>query len=199
MPGRLIHAVKRAGSNNPVIVLDEIDKLGADSRGDPTSALLEALDVEQNSCFVDHYLDVPWDLSQVLFVCTANMADRIPSALHDRLEMIEISGYIHEEKIQIADRHLLSRLRKEHGLEGHDVTITTDAVSHIIEELGAVEYLTEVACPSESYDILLGLDMQARHPKASVHILEHVGSLEVLLDTSILSGFSYGPLKRKSP
>jgi ATP-dependent Lon protease len=133
MPGRLIHAVKRAGSNNPVIVLDEIDKLGADSRGDPTSALLEALDVEQNSCFVDHYLDVPWDLSQVLFVCTANMADRIPSALHDRLEMIEISGYIHEEKIQIADRHLLSRLRKEHGLEGHDVTVTKDAVSHIIE------------------------------------------------------------------
>ena len=149
MPGRLIHAVKRAGSNNPVIVLDEIDKLGSDSRGDPTSALLEVLDVEQNSSFVDHYLDVPWDLSQVLFVCTANMADRIPSALHDRLEMIEISGYIHEEKIQIAERHLLGRLRKEHGLEEYDVTITKDAVSHIIEaytvEAGVRSLVRELA------------------------------------------------------
>jgi ATP-dependent Lon protease len=149
MPGRLIHAIKRAGSNNPVIVLDEIDKLGADSRGDPTSALLEVLDAEHNSAFVDHYLDVPWDLSQVLFVCTANMADRIPSALHDRLEMIEISGYIHEEKIQIAEHHLLDRLRKEHGLDGHDVTITKEAVSHIIEaytvEAGVRSLVRELA------------------------------------------------------
>ena len=133
LPGRLINALKRAGNNNPVIVLDEIDKLGADFRGDPTSALLEVLDPEQNTAFVDHYLDVPWDLSTVLFVCTANMADMIPSALNDRLEMIEIPGYIQEEKLEIARRHLLPRLKKEHGLESHDVSIGDDAIRHIIE------------------------------------------------------------------
>ena len=133
LPGRLINAIKRAGSNNPVIVLDEIDKLGADFRGDPTSALLEVLDPEQNTAFVDHYLDVPWDLSTVLFVCTANMADMIPSALNDRLEMIEIPGYIQEEKLAIARRHLLPRLKKEHGLESHEVSIGDDAIAHIIE------------------------------------------------------------------
>jgi ATP-dependent Lon protease len=133
MPGRLVNAIKRAGSNNPVIVLDEIDKLGADFRGDPTSALLEVLDPEQNSGFVDHYLDVPWDLSRVLFVCTANMADLIPAALYDRLEMIEIPGYILEEKLQISTEHLLPRLRTEHGLESHDVHIDGKAVHHIIE------------------------------------------------------------------
>jgi ATP-dependent Lon protease len=149
LPGRLINAIKRAGTRNPVIVLDEIDKLGADFRGDPTSALLEVLDPEQNSGFVDHYLDVPWDLSQVLFVCTANMADQIPSALNDRLEMIEISGYIQEEKIQIAIRHLLDRLRTEHGLEGHSLTITEPAVAHIIEaytaEAGVRNLVRELA------------------------------------------------------
>lgn len=133
LPGRLVNAIKRAGTNNPVIVLDEIDKLGADFRGDPTSALLEVLDPEQNNAFVDHYLDVPWDLSKVLFVCTANMADLIPSALNDRLEMIEIPGYILEEKTEIAVRHLLPRLRTEHGLDDHGITITENAVSHIIE------------------------------------------------------------------
>jgi len=137
LPGRLINAIKRAGSRNPVIVLDEIDKLGADFRGDPTSALLEVLDPEQNVAFVDHYLDVPWDLSHVLFVCTANMADMIPSALNDRLEMIEIPGYIQEEKVQIALRHLLPRLLQEHGLEGYDFKISEDAIQHIIESYTA--------------------------------------------------------------
>lgn len=149
LPGRLINAVKRAGTRNPVIVLDEIDKLGADFRGDPTSALLEVLDPEQNNAFVDHYLDVPWDLSQVLFVCTANMADQIPSALNDRLEMIEISGYIQEEKIQIATQHLLGRLRTEHGLEPGQLTISERAVAHIIEaytaEAGVRNLVRELA------------------------------------------------------
>jgi ATP-dependent Lon protease len=149
LPGRLINAVKRAGSRNPVIVLDEIDKLGADFRGDPTSALLEVLDPEQNNAFVDHYLDVPWDLSHVLFVCTANMADQIPSALNDRLEMIEISGYIQEEKIEIASKHLLGRLRTEHGLKEGQLTITKQAVAHIIEaytaEAGVRNLVRELA------------------------------------------------------
>ncbi len=133
LPGRIVHALKRAGTRNPVIVLDEIDKLGKDFRGDPASALLEVLDPEQNREFVDHYLDVPFDLSQVLFVCTANLADPIPAALHDRLEIIELPGYILEEKVQIARRHLLPRLRESHGLAEGQLTVTVPAVRHIIE------------------------------------------------------------------
>jgi ATP-dependent Lon protease len=133
LPGRIIHAMKRAGVRNPVIVLDEIDKLGNDFRGDPSSALLEVLDPEQNNTFTDHYLDVPFDLSQVLFLCTANLADPIPSALHDRLEIIELPGYIQEEKREIARRHLLPRLREGHGLTEAQISVTPRAVDHIIE------------------------------------------------------------------
>ncbi|MEL6345282.1 MAG: endopeptidase La, partial [Myxococcota bacterium] len=133
LPGRIAHALKRAGTRNPVIVLDEIDKLGKDFRGDPAAALLEVLDPEQNNAFVDHYLDVPFDLSQVLFVCTANVGDTIPHALHDRLEIIEIAGYTLEEKIQIVKRHLIPRLKSSHGLEAAKLSWNTQAIQHIIE------------------------------------------------------------------
>ncbi len=133
LPGRVVHALKRAGSKNPVIVLDEVDKLGNDFRGDPASALLEVLDPEQNNSFMDHYLDVPLDLSQCLFLCTANVTDPIPPALHDRLEIIELPGYILEEKIEIASRHLLPRLMVEHGLSAEKIEVTPAAVRHIIE------------------------------------------------------------------
>ena len=133
LPGRVVHALKRAGSRNPVIVLDEVDKLGNDFRGDPASALLEVLDPEQNNAFMDHYLDVPLDLSQVLFLCTANLADPIPPALHDRLEIIEIPGYILEEKLEISRVHLLPRLREEHGLAEGQLTVTEGAARHVIE------------------------------------------------------------------
>lgn len=120
LPGRVIQALKRAGTRNPVIILDELDKIGTDFRGDPASALLEVLDPEQNSSFRDHYLDVPFDLSNVLFIGTANVEDPIPAALHDRLEMIELHGYIEEEKMAIARVHLLERLREAHGIPvGH--------------------------------------------------------------------------------
>ncbi len=134
MPGRLVRALVRAGSSNPVIVLDELDKVGNDVRGDPASALLEVLDPEQNSGFVDHYLDLPLDLSQVLFIATANLTDPIPAALHDRLEIIEIPGYTEEEKLNIARRFLLPRLGEAHGLDSGNIQVDTNAVRTVVRD-----------------------------------------------------------------
>ena len=133
MPGKIIKGLKRASTNNPVFVLDEIDKLGADYRGDPSSALLEVLDPEQNDTFQDHYLDVNFDLSRVLFIATANIPDTIPGPLRDRMELIRIPGYTHLEKVEIARKYLLPECLEDHGLTEEMLQITPEALDKVIE------------------------------------------------------------------
>ncbi len=134
LPGRFIQAIKVAGTSNPVIMLDEIDKIGASYQGDPASALLEVLDPEQNSSFRDHYLDVPFDLSHVLFIATANQLDTIPAPLLDRMEVIRLAGYILEEKVEIAKRYLVPKTLTAHGLKRGQVSLKTDTLTAIINE-----------------------------------------------------------------
>jgi ATP-dependent Lon protease len=133
MPGKVIQNIKKAGTSNPVFILDEIDKVSTDFRGDPSSALLEVLDPEQNNSFMDNYLEVEYDLSNVLFIATANNLDTIQPPLRDRMEIIEISGYTMEEKVQIAKKHLIPKQKKEHGLDGKMLTITDEAIQKVIE------------------------------------------------------------------
>lgn len=131
MPGKVVQSMKKAGTNNPLFLLDEIDKLGADFRGDPSSALLEVLDPEQNATFADHYLEVDYDLSDVMFICTANTLN-MPQPLKDRMEIIRLSGYTEDEKIEIAKRHLIPKQRKSHGLKDKEWTVSDGAVRDLI-------------------------------------------------------------------
>src|SRR6185312_5259991 len=134
LPGRVIQNVKTAGSNNPVFMLDEVDKIGMDFRGDPSSALLEVLDPEQNFSFQDNYLEVPFDLSKVLFIATANLLDPIPAPLRDRMEIVHLPGYTEQEKIEIGKRFLIPKQLKNHGLSAKHIEIPDATMVELVPD-----------------------------------------------------------------
>ena len=177
MPGRIIYGLKNAGTINPVFLLDEIDKLSSDMRGDPASALLEVLDPAQNNTFRDRYLEVPYDLSKVLFITTANSVDTIPGPLLDRMELIEISGYTEEEKLQIAVRYLIPKRLKANGLGEGDVTFTEGAIRAIIEgytrEAGvrSLERNIDAVCRKIAVKVAEGASAKKKVTAESLHAL----------------------------
>src|SRR5437016_4390520 len=189
LPGQIIQGIRRAETNDPVFVLDEVDKLGRDFRGDPSSALLETLDPEQNSTFRDNYLDVPFDLSKVLFICTANMLDTIPEPLRDRMEIIDLQGYTEDDKTHIAERYLVPRQIEENGLKPEQIEISEDAVRFVIRhytrEAGVrnLERNIGTLCRKQARRLAEGKTEKLVVTREIVQ--EFLGGIKVRLDTEI--------------
>ncbi len=188
LPGRIIASLKKAGTKNPVFMLDEIDKLGTDFRGDPSSALLEVLDPEQNFSFNDHYLEVDFDLSQIMFITTANRLDQIPGPLRDRMEILDFSGYILEEKVEIAKDHLIPKQIKEHGLRKNEIKFMDSGIKLVIDsftrEAGVRNLEREVAnlCRKVAKDITSEKHKSVKLDNAKV--LEYLGPKKYISDVA---------------
>jgi ATP-dependent Lon protease len=189
LPGQIIQNLRRAETNDPVFMLDEIDKLGRDFRGDPSSALLEILDPEQNNTFRDNYLDVQFDLSKVLFICTANVLDPIPEPLRDRMEIIDLSGYTEEEKKHIAFRYLIPRQIKENGIQPDNIEFPEESVNYIVRhytrEAGVrkLEQLIGTVCRKQARRIAEGTPEKLVVTKSIIN--EFLGGIKVRVDTEI--------------
>jgi ATP-dependent Lon protease len=189
LPGQIIQGIRRAETNDPVFVLDEVDKLGRDFRGDPSSALLETLDPEQNSTFRDNYLDVPFDLSKVLFICTANMLDTIPEPLRDRMEIIELQGYTEDDKVHIAQRYLVPKQIDENGLKPEQIEIPEDAIRfisrHYTREAGVrnLERNIGTMCRKQARRIAEGKTEKLTVTREVVQ--EFLGGIKIRIDTEI--------------
>jgi ATP-dependent Lon protease len=189
LPGQIIQSIRRAETNDPVIMLDEVDKLGRDFRGDPASALLETLDPEQNNTFRDNYLDVPFDLSKVLFICTANMLDTVPPPLQDRMEIIPLEGYSEEEKLHIAKRYLIPRQIKENGINPEQIEFPDDAVSflvrHYTREAGVrkLEQVIGTVCRKQARRVVEGKLEKLVVTREVVK--EFLGGIKVRVDTEL--------------
>ena len=187
LPGRIIQGIKQAGSNNPVFMLDELDKVGADFRGDPSAALLEVLDPEQNHTFSDHYLNLPFDLSNVLFICTANLLDSVPAALADRMEVLQLSGYTNEEKLEIARKYLIPRQLEDTGISTKYLEISNEATLRIIaeytKEAGLRNLEREIAsiCRKVARKVAEGKDDLTRITRANVQ--SYLGAPKFLPET----------------
>jgi ATP-dependent Lon protease len=189
LPGQIIQNLKRVETNDPVFMLDEVDKLGSDFRGDPASALLEVLDPEQNNTFRDNYLDQPFDLSKVLFICTANQLDSVPAPLLDRMEIIELTGYTEEEKVKIAEQYLVPRQTKENGITPEQIEITASTLGfiarHYTREAGVrkLEQLIGTICRKQARRIAEGKPEKLTVTEGVVH--EFLGGIKVRVDTEI--------------
>src|SRR5882724_2127272 len=189
LPGQLIQGMKKSGTINPVFMMDEVDKIGHDFRGDPAAALLEVLDPEQNNTFADHYLEIPYDLSHVMFVATANIADPIPPPLRDRMEILEIPGYTRREKLAIARQHLIPKQLEEHGLKSEQLTITDEAVEELIEhytrEAGVRSLERTIASVIRGVAVKVAEgDLTARTIKSEDDLREYLGAIKFTSDVA---------------
>jgi ATP-dependent Lon protease len=189
LPGQIIQSIRRAETNDPVIMLDEVDKLGRDFRGDPASALLETLDPEQNNMFRDNYLDVPFDLSKVLFICTANMLDPVPAPLLDRMEIIPLQGYSEEEKVHIATRYLIPRQIKENGISAEQIEIPDESIRHIVRhytrEAGVrkLEQVIGTVCRKQARRVVEGNTERLIVTRETLK--EFLGGIQVRVETEL--------------
>src|SRR5882757_9816605 len=189
LPGQIIQGMKKAGTINPVFMMDEVDKIGHDFRGDPSAALLEVLDPEQNNTFADHYLEVPYDLSNVMFVATANIADPIPPPLRDRMEVLEIPGYTRREKLAIARQHLIPKQLDEHGIKAEQLTITDEAVEELIEhytrEAGVRNLERTVASVIRGVAVKVAEgDLSPRTVKSEDDLREFLGAIKFTIEVA---------------